>query len=346
MNGKAVHRWLGWLAGSWFVLVSLSGALLLYKNPLLAWQYPELRQAGPVASVTHWGPLLNQLQQDPAFRYAKLPAADALWLEAVTHDDIRHYYDQGFELLLVRAPHSDLIGWLYDFHLHLLLGELGHEILGYLGLSIVALIGVGLYLWWPRQFRRQLWRLPLTKLNLRTLRQWHTSLGSLFTPLLLLATLTGVLMVFNGPFRAGMNWLFTDPPLQMPSREPVPWPLADTDWPEILQVATRHWPQMDFRLLSFRQQETDAVSFRAKATDEWHPNGRGVLILEPGTRQVLLARTAESLGQGHQLSNAIYPLHIAAVGGNWYKIPLLLTGLLPLLLMTTGLVYYLKRPRS
>ncbi|MBC8118998.1 MAG: PepSY domain-containing protein, partial [Burkholderiaceae bacterium] len=37
-----VHRWLGILLGVWFALVGLSGAILVFEDPIDAWLNPRL----------------------------------------------------------------------------------------------------------------------------------------------------------------------------------------------------------------------------------------------------------------------------------------------------------------
>lgn len=341
MSARQLHRWLGLWLGIYLLLVSLSGALLLYKNPLLRIQYPELREIELVTDIRIWGPLVNQLQADPRFRYIKLPEAEAPWLEAVTHSDDRHYYDHQANLRLIRAAHSDLIGWLYDFHLHLLAGKDGRLVMGYLGLGVLVMFVAGLVQWWPRHFRRQLWRLPSPKADLRTLRQWHTSIASLSSPLQLLALLTALALIFSAQVRPLLSWLLNDPPTVAQSVTVTPQPLAVTDWQAALNSAVDYWPQMEFRLLSLRSNELDAISLRAKSINEWHPNGRSRLMLEADGQRVIAAQLADDFGTGQRFYNLMYPLHMAAVGGESYRLVLLVAGLIPLPLFVTGLWYYL-----
>lgn len=335
-----LHRYLSWLLGIWLVSLCVSGAVLLYKNPLLRWQYPQLQQIQPVADISHWGPLLNQLQQNPEFRYVKFPATDSLWLEAVTFDNQRHYYNQQHQLLLTRSVHSDWLDWLYDFHLHLLAGEAGHTLNGVIGLLSLLLLLSGLWQWWPRRFNRRLFKLPRPDTSLRSVRQYHSMLALLLLPLLLLTSATGAMMVFSQQTQAVLHTLLPSAdPVAQPLRSITPVPLSATDWTAALQSAQQHWPLQTLRLVSLRQKSTEPISFRAKATDEWHPNGRGVLQLNPLDNSVLYAIPAAELTTAERLRNTFYPLHVAAVGGNLYQLALLLTGILSLALLLLGLIF-------
>ena len=347
LTAARLHRYLSWALGIWLVLLSVSGAVLLYKNPLLRWQYPQLQHIQPVADISHWGPLLNQLQQDAQFRYVKFPAADALWLEAVTFDNQRHYYNQQHQLLLTREVHSDWLDWLYDFHLHLLSGESGHTANGVIGLLSLLLLLSGLWQWWPRRFSRRVFNLPRPDTSLRSLRQYHSVLALLLLPLLLLTSATGAMMVFSQQTQTVLHTLIPpSAPAPQPLRSITAVPLSATNWTAALQNAQQHWPTQALRLVSLRQKDSDPISFRAKTTDEWHPNGRGVLQLNPLDNSVLFALPAAELALADRLRNSFYPLHLAAVGGTLYQLALLLTGVFSLALLLLGLMYSWQRIKA
>lgn len=344
LTAARLHRYLSWGLGIWLILLCVSGAVLLYKNPLLRWQYPQLQQIQPVADISHWGPLLNRLQQDKQFRYVKFPAADARWLEAVTFDNSRHYYNEQHYLLLTREVRSDWLDWLYDFHLRLLSGEAGHTLNGLLGLLSLLLLFSGLWQWWPRHFNRRLFKLPRPDSSLRSVRQYHSVLALLLLPLLLLTSATGAMMVFSQQTQMVLRTLLPPAaPAPQPLRSIAAVPLSATNWTAALQSAQQHWPTQALRLVSLRQKDSEPISFRAKTTDEWHPNGRGVLQLNPLDNSVLYAVAATELAAAEQLRNSFYPLHVAAVGGTLYQLALLLIGVLSLPLLLLGLLFSWRR---
>jgi uncharacterized iron-regulated membrane protein len=347
LTARRLHRYLSWIIGIWLVLLCISGAVLLYKKTLLRWQYPQLQQIQQVADISRWGPLLNQLQQDPQFRYVKFPDADALWLEAVTFDNSRHYYNEHHALVLTRYVHADWLDWFYDFHLHLLAGDKGRTINGLIGLASLLLLASGLWQWWPRRFSRRLFRLPAPGSAMRSVRQYHSLLALLLLPLLLLTSATGAMMVFSQQTQIILHSLLPSAkPAPQPVTEIAPEPVLATNWTAALQSARQHWPDHALRLVSFRQGDIAPISFRAKAADEWHPNGRGVLQLHPSDNKVLYAMPAAELAAAERLRNTFYPLHIASVGGPLYKLALLLTGFFSLVLLLLGLIYSWRRVKA
>lgn len=345
---SVVHRWTGWLLGIWLMLISLSGALLLFKNDLLRWQYPILASAPSTAptSAAIWGAQLNALQQQSQFRYVKFPDHDAHWLEAVTFANQRYYYSAKQQLLLVREPRGDWIDWLYDFHLHLLAGDTGHQVIGYIGLLVVLLIISGIIQWWPRHFSWRVIKLPLHRFNTRALRQWHAVIGLLFAPLILLTALTGSMMVFHQPVKAALGWAFSDTVTALPKQTAGTLATELTNWPQALTLAGQHWPAAQLRLATLRPDIDSPITLRAKAADEWHPNGRGIMQIDAAANQVIYAMPANELGQGEQIRNTFYPLHIAAIGGAPYRWTLFLSGLIPVILLILGLSYSVHSRRS
>lgn len=345
MNMMLLHRWAGLIFGGWLALVCLSGAILVYKNPLLGLLYPQLAVVEPVAEISDWGPLINQLQQDGRFRSVRLPAEDALWLEAVTPDKQHYYYGLEQGLLLVRDNYSDILGWLYEFHLYLLAGKTGRELLGIVALAGILLMVTGLYRWWPLQWRWSLWRVPGWRNDLKTSRQWHTSFGSMTLPLVLWCCLTGALLVYGRPVNSALYWLLAEQPVGSEVQYKPDVALNAGDWQRALHVASRQWPGAEVRLLSLRHQPVDFFRFRIKGTEEWHPNGRSIVLVDPATYQVVLADDAMEFSIVQRAFNLVYPLHIGSVGGEVYRILLVIGGIVPVLLAVTGYVYYIQRRR-
>lgn len=342
LRSRFWHRLLGLWLGALLLLVCLTGSILLFKNPLLQWLYPQL-EISLVDDPQLQGRTLNQLDQSQ-YGFARLPHAERPWLELSRHDGTLEYWSvpstaaETPQLLLSRAPYSDVLDWCYQLHLYLFVKSWKHQLTGIVGLGALLLLIAGLKTQWPRR-----WRMLKLPLRARALpdwqrdRQWHYVIGVLSLPLLLLVVITGTAMAYNAQTQQFISWLLQDPPQPKAAPEPAfqATTLAASDWRLWLSTARKALPDAQLRLASFRKSPTDAVQFRAQLPEEWHPNGRTVLRLAPDGSLLSLQR-ATDLAPGRQLSQLIYPLHVAAVGGPLYLWLLCVSGLLPALLWWFG----------
>ena len=148
---KTLHRWLGLSLGTWFALVGLSGAILVFEDAIDAWLNPAL-----LTSASH-GPLLGPhaiVERAQALyplghvEKIRFPAAsgevyritlrvDSRRVGAhraeITFDPVSgtHLGSRSLETLGV-APH-DAMRTLYEFHRNVLLGSVGSNMVGIAG---------------------------------------------------------------------------------------------------------------------------------------------------------------------------------------------------------------------
>lgn len=341
-RGRFWHRLLGFWLGAVLLLVCLTGSILLFKNPLLQWLYPQLN-ISLVDDPQLQGLVLDSLDQRQ-YAFVRLPNTERPWLELLRLDGPLEYWSvpasavETPRLLLSRAPYSDVLDWCYQFHLYLLVKSWKHQLLGVVGLAALLLLATGLKTQWPRN-----WRMLKLPSGARAVPVWqrnrqrHYVFALLSLPFLLNVVSTGTAMAYNTQTQQFFSWLLRDPPEPAVAAEPALLAVALTasDWALWLTTARRLQPDARLRLASFRQTETDAVQMRIQLPEEWHPNGRSVIRLAPDGTVLSVQRATES-APGRQLSQLIYPLHVAAVGGPGYLWLMFGSGLLPLILWWLG----------
>ena len=337
-----LHLWVGLVAGTLFALVGLSGSVLVFHADLLLWQHPRLAAQAPVADGAVLGEVLEAWSPQGLsaidFPRDGLPA----W-QAYFADGSRRYFatDDG-TLLLTRAPHSDLLLWLHEFHVDLLAGEPGHQVLGVVGWIALGLLLTGLYLWWPRHgalaAHLRVYRGP----PVRRWLSWHRTTGVVLLPLLLLVTLTGVGMVYHDGARALLTGLFGGGPAPAaPVR--AAGDRGPPEWQRVLASARAALPGARLVRTSLPGEGSDVVGFRVRLPAEWHPNGRSLVFVDAAGRETLLVHDATAQPVGARLDEAVYPLHIGAVGGRPYRWAVALAGLLPAFLLVTGFLFWRRR---
>lgn len=335
-----LHLWVGLVVGVLFAVLGLSGSVLTFHSELLLKQHPQIAAQRPVAAgnvlariVDTWSPQGMAGIDAPR---ESLP----VW-QGYFPDDTRRYYatDTG-ELLLTRTPDSDWLLWLHELHTHFLAGETGEEVVGIVGWIACFMLVSGLYLWWPRLGRWLAHLRPYANPPVRRWLTWHRSAGTITLPLLLLVTLCGVGMVYHDGARTLLVTLFggTDPPK-------LPILAADAqapDWPQLLVSAQTAMPDARLSRIAMPR-DGRVVSIRAQMPGEWHPNGRSLIFVDGANSAVLGTYDATAQRAGARATDAIYPLHIGAVGGSVYRIGVAIAGLLPSFLLVTGFLFWWRR---
>ncbi len=335
-----LHLWIGLTVGTLFAVLGLSGTVLTFHPELLLAQHPRLAAQQPVADGAVLARVMDAWSQR-GLTSVGLPRPSLPAWEAYFSDGSRRYFDTGSgELLLTRTTGNDWLLWLHDLHAHLLGGETGEEILGIAGWIACFMLLSGLYLWWPRLGRWFAHLRPYANPPVRRWLTWHRSAGALTLPLLLLVTVCGVGMVYNAGARTLLVGLFGggDPP-KPPQVEAGERP---TDWVRTLAGAQAALPGAQLTRVAVPRQG-QALGFRARMRDEWHPNGRSLVFVDGADGTVLGTHDATAQRAGARATEAIYPLHIGAVGGLPYRLAVAFAGLLPGFLLVCGFLLWRRR---
>lgn len=335
-----VHKWLGLTLALWMVLVALTGTLLIYKTELLQLQYPQLKLE-QVPSQAQAASVFDDFEAG----YAYLPRADKPWIEVNDGAGTTYYFAGDGSLLLERPMLSDWVSWMVEFHHHLLLHDLGKDIMGVLGLLSLVLVVAGVVRWWPRHWR---WRVlsvrfvrPSQRQFIATLWQLHRSSGVIFIVPIAVLLLTGTAIMYAAAVSSGLEKL-------LPQAKPVqvlPFPQATANnWQQRLTIAEQYWPDQTPRLVYLTPTAQGHFRMRLQHTEEWHPNGRSYLVFAD-QGPLISADDVRGKALGYQLAQMVYPLHVASVGGLLWLSAAVLGGLVLILLPVTGVWFWWRRRR-
>ena len=240
-----------------------------------------------------------------------------------------------------------LMRTLYEFHRNVLLGPTGSNIVGIAGLLLLASSVTGIVLGWPR--KRAAWR-RLVWINRRAnaTRQvfdLHRSAGALFAVLLLLATLTGATLVYLNYVRDLVN--VVSPVKSFPT---VPWRAAPLDaersLPDAIARVRAAFPQHALVELRTPTGQLTGYEFFLKQPGDIHRLGDTILWVHPVSGEILVERSGRTRTGGETFMHWLYPLHSGSAFGTPGLVAMCLTGLLPLLLVSTGLWVWLRKRRG
>lgn len=322
-----VHRTLGLFAAFYVLIASATGAVLLFRQELLALAFPNL--PGPPADPVGRAERLAARLEPGSFTSIKFPTDE---LPAFTVY-LPHQRTALFDPATL-APLEDRYGalramdWIFDLHHHLLVGETGEIVSGLFGVAVAGLVLIGLYLWWP--WRRG-WRLAHARPRRATRSAQlgaHTTLAVVAAPALMLAALSGAGLVFHDQARGLLTALFGE-------RDPAVVPADAAGSLSTLARAT--FPAAEPRLLIPPRSPGDATTLRLRQPQERHPNGRTTVAYDPASARLTGATSEPRSGTGNRLFNLLYPLHIGSLGGLPLRLLLLLSAPIALLAALRGL---------
>ncbi len=381
-----LHRWVSLIAGLVLVVLGLSGSLLVWQAELDAalnpgWFKPLERCKVASASATASSDtaprivaqVLAVLKADAPGRQAGIVvaphepgAAYQVW-ERRDAQGVRRehfidpvcgrylgYRDRG----VVRWDAAHVVPTVYELHRYFWSGENGAIAAGTGGLVLFGLGLTGLVLAWPRQaLKASSWRRILTiRWDAAPARRWydvHRTVGLWLLPLLLLLSVTGAALVFGTTARA---WVAAVLPVQADARmqkvKPATSPpgpadavnsaLAPDDWVALAQqqFPSARWSRVtmpvgngpvEIRLLQSGEPRADTGNTRVRLSQQG---------------QLLQRYDPLNAPAGNVLLNWLFPLHSAEAFGWAVRVVWSLFGLVPSLLLGTGLWLWWRRRRA
>lgn len=361
-----VHRWLGLGLGLWFVMVGLSGAMLVWRDELDAWLNPQWFRARSVGAALDLETVVERARGELALgwveriRPPRVPG-EALRLQVragpgrVEVGRIEAFIDpasgallgvRSLEKLALDRAHG--LRTVYELHRNILLGEPGSQFVGVAGLLLLTSAVSGAVLAWPRtrsRLRRLLvvnWRANVARLSL----DLHRSAGTLVLVLLLLSTLTGATLVYLNPVRALVSLVSRVQPIpvlpfQVAGRDDVGLSLG-----ELAARVQAAYPAHRVAEIRLPERGSSGVLFQLRAEGDVNRLGDTIVWIHPTTGTLVAERSGRTRSGGEAFMHWLLPLHVGSAFGGTGLVLMALAGAAPLLLLATGSwLWWVKRRR-
>lgn len=360
---RRLHLWLGLGLGAPFVLLGLTGSVLVFYPQIDALLHPEIRPAiasapaAPDWRAPVWDTALATVRRTwpdktgpwrfevtgqpgpiPARYYAPAETAGhafapmMVWLSP----DGRHVLRRDFW-------GSYAMTFIYDLHMHLLAERTGAAIVGYGGIGILLLLVTGVWAWWPRGSWRKALAFKRRAVPTRRLRDLHKLAGLWSLPVLVVLVGTGVMLglpdesdrvlgALAGPVDpvpvvvSGQNGGRQIPVAAALARAHAALPAARLAWIEV--------PGHGNGVFRLRMQQPGDPSYRFP---------HSFVMVDQYTGQVRAVVDARRAGVATTINNWLHPLHDASVGGLGARVLAVVAGLFPLALFVTGLRRWSRR---
>ena len=330
-----LHRWTGAVFGLLLSILGISGALLVWKYQWLRWTV-EGAGAPAATGVESLARIVEKAAANSSTPVVSVLFGDPdIGVNLVSTGPQSGFYSDSFGNVVAswasRFERPEL--WLFDLHHDLLLGAPGTWLGGLLGLLGLFFTISGVVLWWRTRGRYSfaLWPQSFTR---KDLVRHHRNLGVLISPLLFVVMLTGLMMTWK-PVGMWLLSVFTpvnEMQASVASPEVAGGSYDSIDWKGVIGTAYKQFPDATIRLIRVPKKAGDLIGIRMKQPDEWLPNGRTLLWFDPQNGDLIDSRSAFELPTGARVSNMVYPIHAARVGGIVYELLITLLGLVVTLL--------------
>ena len=350
---RRLHLWLGLSLGVLFALLGLTGSALVFYTGIDAALHP-VEAADSDGPAPGW----NSPVWDRALATgrARWPAADGKWTFEITgeagpiparyYPTSGHHADRemvwfspdGRRILRAEPWGGYLMSWVYQLHMQLLAGEVGHQIVGWSGFATVLLLVSGLLAWWPRGSWRKALAFKRGAVPIRRLHDLHKLSGLWSGVFLILLAVTGAFLSLPAVTQA----------LLSPAALPAPISSNGTGPPITVTqaLAAAHRALADGRLVFVDVPGARDAPIRARFQVPGDPHRRfpgSYVFVDQFTGRVLSVHDIRRAGVGTTVVSWVRPLHDGSVGGMATRVLTMLLGLVPTALLITGVLHWRRR---
>ncbi|HEY7434979.1 MAG TPA: PepSY-associated TM helix domain-containing protein [Methylomirabilota bacterium] len=337
-----LHLVVGVIAGAVILFMSGTGVILAFEPQITEWLERDRRVVTPPSDARPLSPaaiLAKAHEARPDVRPTALtlradPTASAVVSfgregGALFVDPYRGVVLGGL------SPVHEALHEVVEWHRWLGSREVGRSVTGAANLGFLALVVLGVYLWWPRRWTREAVKaVTLFRGGLGGRARdfnWHNVIGVWCAPVLLVLTLTGAIMSYQW----ASNLLYTltgnepPPPAAAPAAgaqgardgqrrsragagEADRGPAGlDPLWARAEQQVPG-WVAINARL---PQRPDGPVTFLIQEPVGWHPSPRSQLVLDPLMAEVVKWEPFAGQNIGRRLRAWVRPLHTGEAGG-------------------------------
>ena len=345
-----VHLWLGLIAGVYVVVISVTGAALVFRIDLQRMAHPHLftpRSAGPLADPITIMESVSRAYPDHRLSGVDAPTAGRpTYLAYVTTP-------RTFATVLIDPVSAEVLGelpersWirsLQDLHYDLLGGRTGRMING-IGAGAIVLMGItGIVIWWPG--RKAWWRamtIDTRRGAARLFFEVHRAVGIWSVVLILMWALTGLYFAFPAKARSIIGAISPITVSRAPASQAAPSSDGAPDWRTMIDKARQIHPEGHVArvVLPFGDRGSFLVMFASESPTPIRENLDAV-YLDRYTGQHLSAEAAAS-SLGDRVVRWMAPLHVGGFGGNTVRLVWFIGGLMPAVLFVTGVAVWWNR---
>lgn len=344
-----IHLFLSLILGLFVVATCTTGSLLMIEPDVESWLYPigQKPTPGDVGAAVveqHADALSPGLKADRI----ELPAQDGFYhvhLSKDGKDGKLVYADPGTGDVFgqVQEERREPFLTIYNLHRYFLLTSVigkapAASVVGVLGLGLMLILLTGIYLWWPGIRKWALgFRIIRNRGKLLHNMGLHKTIGIVSIPVLLLASLTGFVNAFE---KSIPGWIGFNAKEDVPASAMVSKSKDESILPmdRVIDIIKRNYPDSALIKIQLPLKAGQAYQVGLKEGFGASSGSNSTVYMDASTGQVLY-KTDPKLAIN--LYNTWRKgLHFATWGGETTKLISFVFGMMPLVLMITGLTIW------
>jgi uncharacterized iron-regulated membrane protein len=352
---RRTFLWLHMLTGLVFsvyaVLLGGSGAILVYREELTEWQYPQFHNPPP--SPVHTTP--DQALSAIRSAYPEWTAYSVTWPNTNTSFWMS-YMSRGGQsqevfvdtetgrVVGARNTRDGLVGWLTQAHFNLLLGSrVGKAVQGFGVFALLAMCASGLWLWWPVGGARFASRFRV---------DWHGGWRKIFFQLhhvtgisglafIAMWAVTGGYYIWLNPYIATVDKFFARSVTPKIEKRSADTPLLSMS--DLARRAQAEFPDKALYRTAIPAAPDQAVSVTLLEETPAQFHLMSTVVLDPVSGAVLQRGASADRPAGNTILGWISVLHFGRFGGFAVRLVWFIMGLTVPLLAVTGCFMWWRR---
>ncbi len=349
-----IHFYVGLIAGLLWLVVGLTGSLLVFIPELRRLEVPGWTKVQPTGAPKPIEEVVNSLLRErpgdkPFSIYWDFKEDWALNLRtAAPNGDRIHSFVDPYRAVNLGSVnyHHTWLQWFYDLHADLLGHLTGRKVNAWFAFALMLTSLTGLVLWW-RGVKQ--WKLGL---EYRTKASWkrqvwdmHNLGGFLFYLPLFLLAFTGAYYAYQEAYGSATSLLTGGPAVIPPPKALHPaGPRKTID--EMVASGLAALPGSKISMVLWPAKPGEAFTLRLQLPSDPHRIGLNWAYIDPSTAQVLRLDKFSEQPLGVKIMRLMTPLHYGTFGGYTTRILWIFAGLMPGILFVTSLLMWWNRSLS
>ena len=246
--------------------------------------------------------------------------------------------------IIEQNPSGGLLGTIHKLHANALIeGPLGRNIIGWLGVIMLALGISGLILWWPKRSRwKAAFLIKRGAKGHRLYRDWHGAAGIWMWLVFIAVSFSGTYLAFPQTLGA----LFPGRDLRANVKvEPLEnaKPIAVD---QAIRLAQSAFPDASFFSLSLPSKKDQPYRVMLRPADYEEGSPAITVFIDPWQANIIEIRNPQTYGIGEKLQAWQHAVHAGEGLGLIWKSLVFVAGFLPLLFSITGIAMWLIKRQA